>query len=368
MQNQLPSGLRPLSPRPPNQIARYEQQRISGRCVACQVAFRGPVPPQVCPRCGANNRAWQDWLKAGQREHVRRFFLGSAWGWLALLSLLLPAWAWFLFDVQPLYGHALLVTAALGLGIAGLVLIYQRREALWLRELVRQSSRASQTEAGSRLGILAVGGIGFGVFSPVGVMLAARLLKVGQGGAGGLISLHWGFMLVICLAIAGLTISAGLYALYAYGQWRAKTFPRPIFLDRLALMKMVETEARWRIMLKLRKQRHLMMQVLAAIGSKQGGVTLEVRAEMSTDKTTRGHFLRAVQYWQAVANRWGKIRNLEQDGPEEYILDLERPYDLADPPPSILPLEGELIEPDKPSISIKDAIINAVVSTALKRR
>ena len=109
-------------------------------------------------------------------------------------------------------------------------------------------------------------------------------------------------------------------------------------------MKMVETETRWRIMLKLRKQRRLLMQVLAAVGSRQGGVTLEVRAEMPTDLTAKGHFLRAVQYWQAVANQWGKIRGLTQDGPEEYILDLERPCDSNETSPTNLPLEGELMK------------------------
>jgi hypothetical protein len=300
--------------------------------------------------------------------------LRSGWGWLSLLTLALPFVYQAVLASEAATLQRVLLFCTFGLGLAGQVILFQQRDRLWLYELTQRL--IAQTEAGFadfRLGLLEIGGLGFLLFVGVGGWLIGLL-----GGAIGarqallLPAREAGVLLgVISVAFILVAWSAGLYAVYSYGQWRSRTFPAPIFLNPLELRQLVEQEALLRIHVKARRSKALMMQVLSAMRTRQGGVKLEVRAERPTQKVDQGHFLQAVQYWQAVANCWGKISTLEQDGPEAYIVDLARPYH----PPSVQPkqtpqsLEGDLIVPDESvSASMEEAIINAVIASGIKRR
>ncbi|UCG12283.1 MAG: hypothetical protein JSU72_17575, partial [Deltaproteobacteria bacterium] len=71
------------------------------QCIACHANLTS-ASLDHCPRCGADNRAWYAWVSADLWEHLKRFFLRSPWGRLALVSLLLSPVSWAAFRFGPL--------------------------------------------------------------------------------------------------------------------------------------------------------------------------------------------------------------------------------------------------------------------------
>ena len=58
----------------------------------------------------------------------------------------------------------------------------------------------------------------------------------------------------------------------------------------------------------------------------QAGLNLLIRAEAGTDEVWEGHYLKSVQHWRVVSDKWGRVTQLKPQGPLEYIPDLGRVY------------------------------------------
>lgn len=328
-------------------------------CISCRSALVNTAFNGYCPRCGTDNRSWVAWDRAGLEEHVGRFFLGSAWGWLALASLLLPPIAWVALNFdRPGLGIAVLFVSWL-VSVTGLALLFFFRHELWLAEL------ACSVSPGFQPGLLSLGGAGFLVF----IVVAARL------------AWHWivplwsGFPansppvvdapqgVVIGLAFVIQALAAGIYGLYAYGCWLLRTMPAPVFLAKARLLELVEQAARGRIQAEPGWEEATAIQVVESERTGQAGLRLRVRAERPLDKVLEGHFLKAIQHWRVNGDRWGQLVNFTPEGPLEYAIDPDRPYMPAAPARSIVALSGDIIFPTKRTLSPEEVFLRAFTAS-----
>jgi hypothetical protein len=335
------------------------------RCVSCRAALAN-APPERCPRCGADNRAWYAWTQAGLKEHLKRFFLRSPWGWLALVSLLLTPRSEGVFDFEPLAFKIGVLFFSLSLSLAGLFLLFAGRDTLWTYELVRRVSPRF------RVGLLPLSGAGFLTFAVVAGMLGtawglaflrAERLEFIQ-------SVGWHEMLVMGLAFTGQTLAAGLYSVYAYGRWLSDTFPAPVFMDETQLLRLVERAARPRIHVRSGRYEYEMVatRVVALSRTDQAGLSLKIRAEVATEEVFEGHPLKAVQHWRVVSDQWGYVKQLGPEGPLEYVPDGYRVYPAPHTEDMPGALEGEIIFPKKRgSPTPEEAIIMALTSGRQRR-
>jgi hypothetical protein len=326
----------------------FDRSHPATRCVSCRAALAN-APPERCPRCGADNRAWYTWTQAGLKEHLKRFFLRSRWGWLALVSLLLPLVSWGVFDFErPAFTTGLL-SASLLFSLAGLFLLFAGRDTLWTYELARRVSPRF------RAGLLHIGGAGFLAFVLVG---GWGLESWGLGARG------WG------LAFTGQALAAGLYSVYAYGRWSSSLFPAPVFGDETRMLRLVERAARPRIHVRSGQYEYEMVatRVVALSRTDQAGLSLKIRAETATDEVFEGHPLKAVQHWRVVSDKWGYVKQLGPEGPLEYVPDGYRVYPAPHTEDVPGALEGEIIFPKKRgSPTPEEAIIMALTSGRQRR-
>jgi hypothetical protein len=387
-------------------ITLFDPSYPATRCVSCRAALAN-APPERCPRCGADNRAWYAWTQAGLKEHLKRFFLRSPWGWLALVSLLLPLVSWGAFDFERPAFETDLLSASLLLSLAGLFLLFLGRDALWVYEL------AGLVSPRFRAGLLHLGGAGFLAFALVGswglgaarpgypdpgdrdgirdavraggswglpvpaVPIPETGMPRGPGGAvreerpGFIHPLPWEIMAMMGLAFTAQALAAGLYSVYAYGRWSSGAFPAPVFWDEARLLYLVERAARPRIQVKTGRYEYeaLATQVVALSRTDQAGLSLKIRAEVATEEVFEGHLLKAVQHWRVVSDQWGHVKQLGPEGPLEYIPDGYRTYPAPDAEDMPGALEGEIIFPKKrTSPTPEEAIIIALTSGRRRRQ
>lgn len=333
----------------------FDPGQLASRCVSCRTALTH-APPECCPRCGAGNRAWHAWVHAGLKQHLKRFFLRSPWGWLALVSLLLPPASGGVFDFEPLAFKIGVLFVSLLLSLAGLLLLFAGRDTLWTYELARRVSPRF------RAGLLPVGGAGFLTFAVAGgwglaAMAGERIADIEL--------VHREEIVVLGLAFIMQALAAALYSAYAYGRWLSSTFPAPVFLDEARLLPLVERAARPRIQVKTGRYAYetLVTRVVELSRTDQAGLSLRIRAEVATDEVFEGYFLTAVQHWRVVSDKWGHVKQLGSEGPLEYVPDPNRVYTPPDPEDVRRTLEGELIFPKKrTSPTVEEAIILALTS------
>ncbi len=328
------------------------------RCVSCRAALAN-APPERCPRCGADNRAWYAWTQAGLKEHLKRFFLRSPWGWLALVSLLLPLVSWGVFDFERTAFETSVFSASLLLSLAGPFLLFLGRDTLWVYEL------AGRVSPRFRAGLLHLGGAGFLAFVLVGGLLGAAWgLGVLRGGRSEFIQpMGWEVLVAMGLAFTGQALAAGLYSVYAYGRWSSSLFPAPVFGDEARLLPLVERSARPRIQVKSGRYAYeaVVTRVVALARTDQAGLSLKIRAEVATEEVFEGHPLKAIQHWRVISDKWGYVKQLGPEGPLEYVFDPNRTY--SDPEDVRKALEGEIIFPQKRTPpTLEKAIIMAFTS------
>lgn len=248
--------------------------------------------------------------------------MGSAWGWLALASLLLPPVSWVALNFdRPVPGIAILVAAWL-VSAVGLALLFVFRHELWLAEL------ACSVSPGFQPGLLSLGGAGFLVFIVAAARLAWGWLAPAWSGqaAVALPVVDGRQVVIIGLAFICQALSSGVYALYAYGAWLLRTMPAPVFLAEARLLKLVEQAAQGHIQADPEWREATAIRVIGSERTGQAGLRLIVRAERPLDKVLEGYFLKAIQHWRVSGDRWGQVVSFAPEGPLEYALDSGRPY------------------------------------------
>ena len=324
------------------------------QCPVCRASYPN-APPDLCPRCGADNRTWRAWRQAGWRTHLRQVLLRNPWGRPALVSLLLPVISWGVFGFQPFAGSTAILLASLLTSLAGLLLLFLRRDTLWTAELARRVSPRS------RAGLLTVGGAGFLLFIVVGILLMLEWgLAAGRSAYPEAMEPAGWVVGGLGITFTILSLACGLYSVYAYGRWLARSMPAPIFWDEAGLLSLVEPTVKRRLEAMTDWAESTVVTVVEVARTDRAGLNLRLRLETATNESFEGFFLRAVQHWQAISDQWGHIRRLSKDGPLEYAPDPDRPC----PPPvaeeRAKVLEGELIFPERQSKpALEEAILTA---------
>jgi len=304
------------------------------QCIACHANLTSSSLDH-CPRCGADNRAWHAWVSADRREHLERFFLRSAWGRLALVSLLLPPVSWVAFHSGFFASRTLTLLMSSLLSLTGLYLLFTSRDALWTYELTHK------VVPRFGIGLLPLGGVGNLIFSAVAAGLVVTSPVFTSQGLGVAVVL-------VGLAFTAQTLGAGLYAVYAYGRWLSRTFPKPIFLQEACLSQLVIRATKPRIQVKTGDTYETVTtQVAARSRTAQAGLIPLIRAEAGTDEVWEGHYLKAVQHWRVVSDKWGRVTQLKLEGPLEYVPDLGRVCRMFDLRDGGKALDGEIILPEK---------------------
>jgi hypothetical protein len=79
----------------------------------------------------------------------------------------------------------------------------------------------------------------------------------------------------------------------------------------------------------------------------QAGLNLLIRAEAGTDEVWEGHYLKAVEHWRVVSDKWGRVTQLKLEGPLEYVPDPGRVYKALTQGESVEALDGEIILPEE---------------------
>jgi hypothetical protein len=254
----------------------FDPGHLAARCASCRAALAN-APPERCPRCGTDNRTWYAWTQAGLQEHLNRFFLRSPWGWLALLSLLLPLVSWGVFDFERTAFETSVLSASLLLSLAGLILLFLGRDVLWVYEL------ASRVSPRFRVGLLPLGGAGFLTFAVVAGMLGTAwgLAFLRAERSEFMQPMGWGVLVAMGLAFTGQALAAGLYGVHAYGRWLSDTFPAPVFMDETRLLRLVERATRPRIQVKSGRYEYEMVatRVTELSRTEQAGLSLKIRAK-----------------------------------------------------------------------------------------
>lgn len=300
------------------------------RCIACRAALMTRASLADCPRCGTDNRTWVAWIQAGRRAHLKRFLLGSPWGRLALVSLLLPLTRWVAADARLLTFETAILAASLLLSLAGLFLLFARRDSLWIAELARPVS------PGYRPGLLIIGGIGFLAF--IG-MIGMLFFTQGLQGTGWLV-------LPAGLALTTQTLATGLYAVYGYGCWSSRVFPHPVFLEQAHLLELVMRTIKPHIQVKSgTTYEAVATQVVTVLRTDRAGLNLVVRSEAGTDKVWEGRALKAIQHWRVITDQWGRVMQFEQTGPLEYLPGPRLHHVSFDTETDRQVLEGEILLP-----------------------
>ena len=210
-----------------------------------------------------------------------------------------------------------------------------------------------------------MGGAGFLGFMVVGSILILNWVPaIGRGEIKNSIAPATWEIIGVGLAFTAQTLAAGLYSVYAYGRWLARSIPPPIFWNETRLLALVEPAIKTRLELETNWGQSTVTKIVEVNRTTQAGLSIRLRAETATDKIFEGHFLTAVQHWRIISDRWGHIRQFDQAGPLEYIPDPERVYAPSGSGASYRGLEGELIFPKKRAKPTLDEAILAAITTS----
>lgn len=313
------------------------------RCISCHVVNTQPSLDS-CPRCGADNRAWHAWGQAGWQSQAKRFFLRSPWGRLALVSLWLPLITWAALDAHILGFETTVLFMSMLLSLVGLAILFAKRDSLYIYELARRVSHRSW------VGLLILGGAGFLGFIVMACVLGVAWgLAVLSADSPALVGpAHRVLITLVGLAFTSQALAAGLYAVYAYGHWQLRSFPRPVFLDTARLLQLVDRAITPRIQVKTGKTYEAVTaQAVAWSRTDQAGLNLKIRTEMGTGEVWEGHFLKAVQHWRVISDKWGQVTHVDREGPLEYVPDPNLGYiSSRSEEMERRILEGEIILPE----------------------
>jgi hypothetical protein len=305
----------------------------------------------ICCYCGNDNEAWFRWLKLGLWPHLDRFLLSNIWGWLALLSLLLPLISWRILHFPLSILTITVMTISLFINLLGLLLLFINRDELWIDELTRRVSTHHS------LGLLQVGGAGFLIFVLTWMVIGIGWsLEVWRGES-------WRFnedwqVIWLGFAFTGETLAAGLYSLHAYGQWLLKSFPHPVFLNEASLVRLVEPLIKERVKTKSVTD-VFTLRIINSTRATDAGLNLNVRTVVKTEKSLEKFLIQETQYWRVNVDKWGDIKLCEPDGPPKYVrLNFLSILSVATLTTSTS--EGEIIQPLSPSsLTVEEAILIA---------
>jgi hypothetical protein len=282
----------------------------------CAVCREDIAPGAVCPRCGSDNSDVQD-LTLG--------YFGSIWAILSFLLIFAPlfmllpgVFSWMNEILQPVV--SLRVAGPISLIITLIVAFFM----FSMREELHESALISpfKEKPGRPLPIWAL------IFFLLAVALAFLLgfaittkhLIVGAPGDwnarlqgrlvfGSTAHLLFQLMMTGCfvLLFAFFALSAGLMAVYEYGQFVDERLPDPIYLNEQLLLDVVLDVVREELGPDVKVQTTEMQRLPDAGVS----LTLHHKGELRVDGTT----LLEQKGWKVEADKWGRVQKMVETSP-----------------------------------------------------
>jgi hypothetical protein len=274
------------------------------------------LPPFICARCHQNNQRWHEWDTAGGVAHFGRFFLRSIpWGWLALISFLLPLLTIAAADsIVPVASVRIGVPLAVLLIFVNVALLYAIRDSLWrynvLGRVAHGGFRPSLVTLGVTFFVLAL------IFGLALVfMMEAPADDPEAEPTQGLLRVLTTIMLA--LTFVNVTLSAMFLAAHDYGRWLDREMLQPIYAEERRLLGVIEEGVLERIQRATGKGPNAVTTTIVDIErAKDGGVDLVISAEAPSDGNES---LMKLQNWKVKANRWGQIKKMSGEGPPQYV-------------------------------------------------
>jgi hypothetical protein len=281
-----------------------------------QLYSRREVPPFVCARCGQSNEAWHAW--AGQSGLVRfsRFFVHSLpWGWLALISFLLPILAASVVDFTPVASERIGIPLAILLIFVNFALLYALKDSLWQYDHLARVGRGFRPSLALLTVITFVLALVFGL--SLVFMLEARKATPEAGSTEGLVRVIT--TILLAMTFVDVTLSALFMAGHDYGNWLNREMPQPIYAQERRLLGVIEDSVRAKIQQVTGKDGPVEITIADMERTADAGVILIVNTETQVKPESAQEPLRQLQNWRVEADRWGQIIKMSREGTPKYI-------------------------------------------------
>jgi hypothetical protein len=281
-----------------------------------QLYSRPEVPPFVCARCGQSNERWHAWASQSGGVRFSRFFFHSLpWGWLALLSFVLPALAASVVDFTPVASERIGIPLAILLIFVNFALLYALKDSLWQYDLLARVGRGFRPSLALLTVIAFVLALAFGL--SLVFMLEARKATPEAGPTEGLVRVIT--TILLAMTFVNVTLSAIFMAGHDYGNWLNREMPQPIYAQERRLLRVIEDSVRAKIQQVTGKDGPVEITIADLERTADAGVILMVNTETEVIPGPQGEALRQLQNWRVEADRWGQIIKMSREGTPQYI-------------------------------------------------
>lgn len=356
----------PDESQPPDQSSSTTGGAPPAAAGLARVYNRKDLPPYICARCGQSNERWHGWATAGGVAHFTRFFLGF-WGVQALVSFALPILAAVAVDFTPVASERIGIPLALVLIFVNVSLLYALRHTLWRYDLLSKAGGGLRPP----LALLAITTFVLALVFGLAIvfMLEARAATPEAGWTTGLVRVTT--TILLSMTFVNVTLSAIFMSAYDYGQWLNREMPQPIYAQERRLLSVIEDGLEQEIREATGGGKTVESTITGIERTADAGVILSIRAVTDSEEKSGEDRYKEMQKWTITADRWGRIRKMQPEGPPQYI---KVPADAgakkeedkaADGEPPKPAKEGELLLPGEESYHTRSETTVAITS---KRR
>jgi hypothetical protein len=281
-----------------------------------QLYSRPEVPAFVCARCGQSNEAWHAWASQSGRVRFSRFFFHSVpWGWLALISFILPVLATSVIDFTPIASKRIGIPLAILLMFVNFALLYALKDSLWQYDHLARVGRGFRPSLALLTVIAFVLALVFGL--ALVFMLEARKATPEAGSTEGLVRVIT--TILLAMTFVNVTLSAIFMAGHDYGNWLNREMPQPIYAQERRLLRVIEDSVRAKIQQVTGKDGPVEITIADLERTADAGVILLVNTETQVKPESAQEPLRQLQNWRVEADRWGQIIKMGREGTPQYI-------------------------------------------------
>ncbi len=281
-----------------------------------QLYRRPEVPAFVCARCGQSNEHWHAWASQSGLIRFSRFFFHSLpWGWLALISFVLPVVAAAVIDFTPVASERIGIPLAILLIFVNFALLYALKDSLWQYDHLARVGRGFRPSLALLTVIAFVLALVFGL--ALVFMLEARKATPEAGSTEGLVRVIT--TILLAMTFVNVTLSALFMAGHDYGNWLNREMPQPIYSQERRLLRVIEDGLRAKIRQATGKDGPVEITIADLERSADAGVILMVNTETEVKPDPEGEALRQLQNWRVEADRWGQIIKMSREGTPQYI-------------------------------------------------
>ncbi len=281
-----------------------------------QMYGRSELPAYICARCGQSNKRWHEWASDNFVAHFCRFFFHSVpWGWLALISFLLPVVAGSIIDFTPVASERIGIRLALLLIFVNVALLHALKDSLWQYDHLARVGRGFRPSLTLLTVITFVLALGFGL--ALVFMLEARKATPEAGSTEGLVRVIT--TILLAMTFVDVTLSAMFMAGRDYGNWLNREMPQPIYAQERRLLRVIEDSVRAKIQQVTGNDGPVEIIIADLERTADAGVILLVNTETEVKPDPEGEALRQLQNWRVEADRWGQIIRMGREGTPQYI-------------------------------------------------